>query len=84
MASRASPDDAPASAGHRGHGAAADGPSLSNLLLPRSHYQPGAQISFRDGDTYYSARLGQVFEDHERWLRVNMDILGSEPIEAAA
>ncbi len=57
---------------------------LSNLLLPRSHYQPGAQISFRDGDTYYSARLGQVFEDHERWLRVNMDILGSEPIEAAA
>jgi hypothetical protein len=57
---------------------------LSNLLLPRSHYQPGAQITFRDGDTHYSARLGQVYEDHERWLRVNMDVLCREQIEAAA
>jgi hypothetical protein len=57
---------------------------LSNLLLPRSHYQPGAQVTFRDGDTHYSARLGQVFEDHERWLRVNIDILCSEKIRAVA
>jgi len=57
---------------------------LSNLLLPRSHYQPGAQITFRDGDTLCTARLGQVFEDHERWLRVNMDVLSSEQLEAAA
>ncbi|MBI1283386.1 MAG: hypothetical protein GC183_03475 [Thiobacillus sp.] len=57
---------------------------LSNLLLSRSHYQPGAQVTFRDGDTHYSARLGQVFEDHERWLRVNIDVLSSEQLEAAA
>ena len=57
---------------------------LSNLLLPRSHYQPGVQITFRDEDTLYSARLGQVYEDHERWLRVNMDVVCSERIEAAA
>jgi hypothetical protein len=57
---------------------------LSNLLLPRSHYQPGAQITFRDEDSLYSARLGQVYEDHERWLRVNMDVVCSERIEAAA
>jgi hypothetical protein len=55
-----------------------------SLLLPRSHYLPGAQISFRDDDTHYSARLGQVHEDHERWLRVNMDILGIEQDAAAA
>jgi hypothetical protein len=57
---------------------------LSNLLLPRSHYQPGARFSFRDGDTLYSARMGQVYEDHERWLRVNIDILCSEKIKAVA
>jgi hypothetical protein len=57
---------------------------VSNLLLPRSHYQPGAQITFRDGDSFYRAHLGQVYEDHERWLRVSMDVLCQEQIVAAA
>jgi hypothetical protein len=57
---------------------------VSNLLLPRSHYQPGAQITFRDGDSFYRAHLGQVYEDHERWLRVSMDVFCQEQIVAAA
>ena len=57
---------------------------LSSLLLPQTHYQPRAQITFRDGDTLYRVRLGQVFESHERWIRVGMDVLSREQIAAAA
>jgi len=58
--------------------------NLSNLLLPQTYYQPGAQITFRDGDTLYHARLGQVYESHERWVRVGMDVLSGEQFAAAA
>lgn len=57
---------------------------LSNLLLPQTHYQPGAQLTFRDGDTLYRVRLGQVCESHERWVRVSIDVLGQEQIVEAA
>jgi len=57
---------------------------LSNLLLPQTYYQPGAQISFRDGDSLFRASLGQVYESHERWVRVGMDVLGRERFAAAA
>lgn len=57
---------------------------LSNLLLPQTYYQPRAQITFRDGDTLYRMRLGQVYESHERWVRVGMDMLSREQFAAAA
>jgi len=57
---------------------------LSNLLLPQTYYQPRAQITFRDGDTLYRMRLGQVYESHERWVRVGMDVLSREQFAAAA
>jgi len=57
---------------------------LSNLLLPQTYYQPGAHITFRDGDTLYRVRLGQVYESHERWVRVGIDVLSREQIAAAA
>lgn len=58
--------------------------NVSNLLLPQTYYQPGAQITFRDGDTIYRVRLGQVYENHERWVRVGMDVLSREQISVAA
>jgi hypothetical protein len=45
---------------------------FSNLLLPQTHYQPGAPLMLRDGDTIYRLRLGEVQESHEGWLRVAM------------
>jgi hypothetical protein len=57
---------------------------LSNLLLPQTYYQPGAQITFRDGDTLFRVSLGQVYESHERWVRVGMDVLSRERFAAAA
>jgi hypothetical protein len=57
---------------------------LSNLLLPQTHYQSGEQLTFRDGDMLYRIRLGQVYESHERWVRVGIDMLGREQIAAAA
>lgn len=55
-----------------------------SVLLPRNLYQHGARISFRDEDTVHEAYLGQIYEDHERWLRINVEILCSEQTAAAA
>jgi hypothetical protein len=57
---------------------------VSNLLLPLSHYRPGAQVTLRDGDLVYRLRLGRVHESHEGWVRVSMDVLSREQIAAAA
>lgn len=57
---------------------------VSNLLLPRSHYRPGAALMLRDGDMLYRLRLGEIMESHEDWLRVGMEVLGREQFAAAA
>lgn len=57
---------------------------VSNLLLPQSHYQRGANLMLRDGDILYRLRLGDVQETHEGWLRVAMDVLGRTQFAAAA
>jgi hypothetical protein len=58
--------------------------NASHLLLPQTCYQPGAQVSLRDGSTILCVRLGDVCENHERWVRVGMDVLSREQISAAA
>jgi hypothetical protein len=57
---------------------------VSNLLLPQTHYQPGASLMLRDGDVIYRLRLGEVQESHEGWLRVGMDVMGREQFAVAA
>lgn len=57
---------------------------VSNLLIPRSHYQLGAPLMLSDGDMMYRLRLGEVQESHEGWLRVGMDVLGREQFAQAA
>jgi hypothetical protein len=57
---------------------------VSNLLLPQTHYQPGALLMLRDGGMLYRLRLGEVQESHEGWLRVAMDVLGREQFAVAA
>ncbi|WP_324780565.1 hypothetical protein [Thiobacillus sedimenti] len=57
---------------------------VSNLLLPKTHYQLGAPLMLRDGDVAYRLRLGEVQETHEGWLRVGMDVIGREQFAAAA
>jgi len=57
---------------------------VSNLLLPKTHYQLGAPLMLRDGDIVYRLRLGEVQEGHEGWLRVGMDVVGREQFVAAA
>ena len=57
---------------------------VSNLLIPRTHYQLGAPLMLCDGDMVYRLRLGEVQESHEGWLRVGMDVLGREQIAQAA
>ena len=57
---------------------------VSNLLIPRAHYQLGAPMTLRDGDTLYRLHLGEVQESHEDWLRVGMDVVGREQLAAAA
>ena len=58
--------------------------SVSNLLIPRTHYQLGAPLMLCDGDVVYRLRLGEVQESHEGWLRVSMDVVGREQFAAAA
>ena len=58
--------------------------SVSNLLIPRTHYQLGAPMTLRDGDMIYRLRLGDIQESHEGWLRVGMDVVGREQFAAAA
>ena len=57
---------------------------VSNLLIPKTHYQLGAPLMLRDGDIVYQLRLGEVQESHEGWLRVGMDVLGREQFAVAA
>jgi hypothetical protein len=57
---------------------------VSNLLIPQTHYRPGAALMLRDSDTVYRLRLGEVQESHEGWLRVGMDVVGREQFAAAA
>jgi hypothetical protein len=57
---------------------------VSNLLIPKTHYQLGAPLVLRDGDVVYQLRLGEVQESHEGWLRVGMDVLGREQFAVAA
>lgn len=57
---------------------------VSNLLIPKTHYQLGAPLMLRDGDILYRLRLGEVQESHEGWLRVGMDVVGREQFAAAA
>ena len=57
---------------------------VSNLLIPRTHYQLGAPMLLRDGDMVYRLLLGEVQESHEGWLRVGMDVVGREQFAAAA
>lgn len=47
----------------------------SNLLLPQTHYSPGATLMLRDGDVIYRLRLGEEYETHENWLRVGMEVV---------
>jgi hypothetical protein len=58
--------------------------SVSNLLIPQTHYQLGAVLMLREGDVVYRLRLGEVQESHEGWLRVAMDVLGREQFAVAA
>ena len=58
--------------------------SVSNLLIPRTHYQLGAPLMLCDGDVVYRLRLGEVQESHEGWLRVSMDVVGREQFAVAA
>jgi len=60
------------------------GQSVSNLLIPQTHYQLGAPLTLLDGDLIYRLRLGEVHESHEGWLRVGMDVVGREQYAAAA
>jgi len=60
------------------------GQSVSNLLIPQTHYQLGAPLTLLDGDVVYRLRLGEVQESHEGWLRVGMDVVGREQFAAAA
>lgn len=57
---------------------------VSNLLIPKTHYQLGAPLMLRDGDIVYQLRLGEVQESHEDWLRVGMDVVAREQFAAAA
>lgn len=57
---------------------------VSNLLLPPTHYRPGAAMLLRDGEILYRLRLGEVQESHEGWLRVGMDVVAREQCAAAA
>jgi hypothetical protein len=57
---------------------------VSNLLIPKTHYQLGAPLMLRDGDIVYRLRLGEVQEAHEGWLRVGMDVVGREQFAVAA
>lgn len=57
---------------------------VSNLLIPKTHYQLGAPLMLRDGDIVYRLRLGEVQETHEGWLRVGMDVVGREQFAVAA
>ncbi|MGE5319825.1 MAG: hypothetical protein ACM3KD_06580 [Hyphomicrobiaceae bacterium] len=57
---------------------------VSNLLIPKTHYQLGAPLMLRDGDVVYRLRLGEVQESHEGWLRVGMDVVGREQFAVAA
>jgi hypothetical protein len=57
---------------------------VSNLLIPQTHYRPGAPLMLRDGDVVYRLRLGEVQESHEGWLRVSMDVVGREQFAVAA
>ncbi|MHB1186798.1 hypothetical protein [Thiobacillus sp.] len=57
---------------------------VSNLLIPRTHYQLGAPLTLLDGDVVYRLRLGEVQESHEGWLRVGMDVVGREQFAVAA
>jgi hypothetical protein len=57
---------------------------VSNLLIPQTHYRPGAPLMLRDGDVAYRLRLGEVQESHEGWLRVSMDVVGREQFAVAA
>ncbi len=57
---------------------------VSNLLIPREHYQPGAMLALRDGEVIYRLRLGEVHETHENWVRVGMDVFGREVVAVAA
>ncbi|HEX7972319.1 MAG TPA: hypothetical protein VF501_08935, partial [Thiobacillus sp.] len=57
---------------------------VSNLLLPKTHYRPGAPLILQDGEVVYRLRLGEVQESHEGWLRVSMDVIGREQFAAAA
>jgi hypothetical protein len=58
--------------------------SVSNLLIPRTHYRLGASLMLCDGDVVYRLRLGEVQESHEGWLRVSMDVVGREQFAVAA
>jgi hypothetical protein len=57
---------------------------VSNLLIPQTHYRPGASLMLRDGDVAYRLRLGEVQESHEGWLRVSMEVVGREQFAVAA
>jgi hypothetical protein len=57
---------------------------LSNLLIPQTHYRPGAPLVLREGDVAYRLRLGEVQESHEGWLRVSMEVIGREQFAVAA
>ena len=59
-------------------------PGVSNLLIPSTHYRLGAAMMLRDGDIIYRLRLGEVQENHEGWLRVEMDVVGREQLAVAA
>lgn len=52
--------------------------SAGSLLLPQAHYRAGAEMVLRDGDVCHRLRLGEVHENHERWVRVGMAVLGTE------
>jgi hypothetical protein len=57
---------------------------ISNLLLPRTHYQIEAPLMLRDGDVVYRLRLGEVLESHEGWLRVGIEVVGREQLAVDA
>jgi len=60
------------------------GQSVSNLLIPQTHYQLGAPLTVIDGGLVYRLWWGEVLESHEGWLRVGMDVVGREQLAAAA
>lgn len=58
--------------------------NAGSLLLPQTHYRAGAEMVLRDGEICHRLHLGEVHENHERWVRVGISVLDTELTAHAA